>query len=117
MNSQPEYQNTLRLSDTYGKDGYVATWEQEIRQYILQERRAAALRRGETDAPLESFVGDPVELSCEIDRLLWNHLDALQREWEDLHEYYAEFPHGAHDQDEDAWDERDGDDESEFNSA
>ena len=111
MNSQPKYQNTLHLSDTCGKDGYQATWEREIREYVLQERRAAALQAGEADASLESFVGDPVELSCEIDRLLWKHLNALQREWEALHEYYAEFPHDDHDLDEVEWGECDGDDE------
>ncbi|MEJ1962922.1 MAG: hypothetical protein WDO56_15795 [Gammaproteobacteria bacterium] len=60
----------------------LADWRQSIRERVLQNRRQAALLRGEADAPLEAFAGDERELTQEVDRELEAYINALDAQRE-----------------------------------
>jgi len=83
-------ENSNVQAGTQGPD-LLADWRQNIRERVLRNRREAALRRGEADAPFEAFAGDERELTQEVDRELEAYIIALDAQREIMEADFLEL--------------------------
>jgi hypothetical protein len=83
--------NPAKANDSGRHDPVLDPWRREIREHILEERRRAAIERGELAAPPEAFVSNERELTREIERRLEKRIEQLERQREAMEQWFLEI--------------------------